>query len=125
MATSAGVVGLLAFAVMWLVIVVVLWRVDPAFGTLALAVALSRIVQAQFDLFWVAAQVSIPFAIAGICLGAMARGCAARAAADRRATRITQRRRKHRTCGPVEVAVALPDRTLSARGIRWTCTLIE
>ncbi len=31
------------------------------------------LVQAQFDLFWVAAQVSIPFVIAGICLGAMAR----------------------------------------------------
>ena len=28
--------------------------------------------QAQFDLFWVAAQVSMPFVIAGICLGAMA-----------------------------------------------------
>jgi hypothetical protein len=58
---------------MWLVIVVVLWRVDALFGTLALAATLSRIVQAQFDLFWVAAQVSVPFAIAGICLGALAR----------------------------------------------------
>lgn len=71
--TSAGIVGLLAFGVMWLVIVVVLWRVDALFGTLALAATLSRIVQAQFDLFWVAAQVSVPFAIAGLCLGAMAR----------------------------------------------------
>ena len=73
-ATSAGVVGLLAFGVMWLVVILVLWRVDSLYGTLALAATLSRLVQAQFDLFWVAAQVSVPFAIAGICLGAMARG---------------------------------------------------
>lgn len=76
-ATSAGIVGLIGFAAMWLVIVVVLWRVDPLYGTLALAAVLSRLVQAQFDLFWVAAQVSVPFAIAGICLGAMARNAPA------------------------------------------------
>ncbi|BDZ54896.1 O-antigen ligase family protein [Agromyces marinus] len=70
---SAGVLGLAAFIVMWIGILLVLWHVDPRFGTLAVAVVLSRIVQAQFDLFWVAAQVSIPFVIAGICLGAMAR----------------------------------------------------
>lgn len=70
MLASAGVVGLLGFAVMWVGIVLVLWHVDPKYGTLALAVTLSRLVQGQFDLFWVAAQVSIPFVIAGICLGA-------------------------------------------------------
>jgi O-antigen ligase len=69
---SAGVVGLIGFVVMWVGVIVVLWRVDRRFGTLALAVTLSRIVQAQFDLFWVASQVSIPFIIAGICLGAQA-----------------------------------------------------
>lgn len=70
---SAGVVGLIGFIVMWIGIIVVLWRVDPRFGTLAVAVTFARIVQAQFDLFWTAATVSIPFVIAGICLGAMAR----------------------------------------------------
>ena len=70
---SAGVVGLIGFIVMWIGVLVVLWRVDPRFGTLAFAAVVSRIVAAQFDLFWVAAQVSIPFVIAGICLGAMAR----------------------------------------------------
>ncbi|MRX43683.1 O-antigen ligase family protein [Agromyces kandeliae] len=70
---SAGIVGLLAFAVMWIGILLVLWHIDPRFGTLAVAAVLSRLVQAQFDLFWVAAQVSIPFVIAGICLGAMDR----------------------------------------------------
>jgi len=69
---SAGIVGLAAFVVMWIGIVVVLWRVDPRFGMLALGSVLARITQAQFDLFWVAAQVSIPFFIAGVCLGAQA-----------------------------------------------------
>jgi hypothetical protein len=69
---SAGVVGLLGFTAMWIGFIVVLWRVDPRYGTLAIAAIGSRFVQAQFDLFWVAAQVSIPFVIAGICLGALA-----------------------------------------------------
>lgn len=68
--TSAGVVGLLAFGAMMIGGLVVLWRMDPVFGSLAFTVVLSRLVQSQFDLFWVAAQVSIPFVIAGICLGA-------------------------------------------------------
>jgi len=75
---STGIVGLLAFLVMWAGILIVLWRVDPVYGTLAFAVVLSRIVQAQFDLFWVAGQVSIPFVIAGVCLGIQARHAAAR-----------------------------------------------
>lgn len=70
---SSGLVGLVGFVVMWVGVLVVLWRVDPRFGTLALVVTLSRIVQGQFDLFWVAASVSIPFVIAGICLGAQAK----------------------------------------------------
>lgn len=69
---SAGIVGLIGFTVMWIGILVVLWRLDPLFGSLALGVVLTRIVQAQFDLFWVAGQTSIPFVIAGICLGAQA-----------------------------------------------------
>jgi len=72
MLASAGVIGLIGFLVMWIGVLVVLWRIDPRFGTLAVAVVLCRFVQAQFDLFWIAAQVSIPFVIAGICLGAMA-----------------------------------------------------
>ena len=89
-ATSAGIVGLLAFGAMWLVVIIVLWKVDPLYGTLALAATLSRIVQAQFDLFWVAAQVSVPFAIAGICLGAMERG--AQDSAERETTAIARAR---------------------------------
>ncbi|RPF26398.1 O-antigen ligase family protein [Georgenia muralis] len=69
---SAGVVGLVGFVVMVIGALVVLWRVDPTFGTLAFAVVLSRVVQSQFDIFWVAAQVSVPFVVAGVCLGAQA-----------------------------------------------------
>ncbi|WP_404443977.1 O-antigen ligase family protein [Microbacterium marinum] len=72
-AASSGLVGLTGFVVMWVGFIIVLWRMDPRFGSLALAVVGSRIVQAQFDLFWVAGQVSIPFVIAGICVGAAAR----------------------------------------------------
>jgi hypothetical protein len=69
---SAGVVGLLAFIAMWVAMIVVLWRMDPLYGALALTAVVSRLVQGQFDLFWVSAQVSIPFVIAGICVGAKA-----------------------------------------------------
>ncbi|MDR2999347.1 MAG: O-antigen ligase family protein [Microbacterium sp.] len=69
---STGIVGLLGFIIMWVGFLVVLWRMHPQFGLLALGMVLSRIVQAQFDLFWVASQVSVPFFIAGICLGAQA-----------------------------------------------------
>lgn len=71
-ATSAGIVGLIGFVAMWVGILIVLWRIDPAYGTLAFAITLSRIIQAQFDLFWVAVQVSIPFVVAGLCVGALA-----------------------------------------------------
>jgi hypothetical protein len=69
---SAGLVGLIAFIAMWVGMIVVLWRMDPVYGALALTAVVSRLVQGQFDLFWVSAQVSIPFVIAGICVGAKA-----------------------------------------------------
>lgn len=84
---SAGLVGLAGFLVMIVGMLVVLWRVDPAFGILAFAVVLSRVVQAQFDLFWVAGAVSVPFVIAGVCVGAMARSADAR---DDEAAMITR-----------------------------------
>lgn len=68
--SSTGTVGLAAFLIMFAAILAVLWRLDVRFGTLAFVAVLMRFVQGQFDLFWVAAQVSIPFVIAGICLGA-------------------------------------------------------
>lgn len=70
---STGLLGLAGFGIMWIGFLIVLWKLwgaDARFGALAFAVVFSRIVQAQFDLFWVAAQVSIPFVIAGLLLGA-------------------------------------------------------
>jgi len=66
---SAGVVGLLGFLALVVGTVVILWRVDPVYGTVAVAVVLSRLVQSQLDLFWVAVQTSVPFVVAGVALG--------------------------------------------------------
>jgi polysaccharide biosynthesis protein PslJ len=67
--STAGLVGLAAFVVLMVGSLVVLWKVQPLYGTLAFTVLLSRFVQAQFDLFWVAAQVSVPFLVVGLCIG--------------------------------------------------------
>lgn len=67
--TSAGVVGLVAFLVLMLGALAVAWRMDPTYGSVAVAVIVGRLVQAQFDLFWVAVQASVPFVILGMCLG--------------------------------------------------------
>ncbi|MFC8597477.1 O-antigen ligase family protein [Isoptericola sp. NPDC057191] len=68
--SSAGVVGLVGFLLLFLGGVVVLWRLDPRYGTTAVAVLLVRFTQGQFDLFWVSVQVTLPFVVAGVCLGA-------------------------------------------------------
>lgn len=72
MLASAGVIGLTGFLILFGASLVVLWRVDPRFGTLAFAMVLMRFVQGQFDLFWVSVQASVPFLIVGVCLGAHA-----------------------------------------------------
>lgn len=68
--TSAGVVGLAAFLVLMFVALRTAWRLDPTYGTLAVAVLVARLVQGQFDLFWAAVQGSLPFVVLGLCLGA-------------------------------------------------------
>lgn len=70
--SSAGIFGLTGFLLLFLGALAVLWRLDRRFGTLAFTILLTRFVQGQFDLFWVAVQVSVPFAIVGVCLGAEA-----------------------------------------------------
>ena len=69
--STAGLLGLAAFLLLMVGSLVVLWKVQPLYGTLAFTILLSRFVQAQFDLFWVAAQVSIPFLVVGLCIGQM------------------------------------------------------
>ncbi len=68
--TSAGLVGLVGFLVLVIGAVVVLRRVPSRYGTLALAIVVARLVQGQLDVFWVTAQGSIPWLLAGMCLGA-------------------------------------------------------
>jgi O-antigen ligase len=68
--TSAGVLGLAAFLVLMYVALRSAWRLDPTYGTLAVAVLVARLVQGQFDLFWAAVQGSLPFVVLGLCLGA-------------------------------------------------------
>lgn len=71
--TSSGIIGLIAFLILITGSLTILWRLPSEYGTLAALVVLSRFVQGQFDLFWTAVQVSVPFVIVGICLGELAR----------------------------------------------------
>ncbi len=68
--TSAGLVGLVGFLALLIGSVMILRRVPRRYGTLALAVVVARLVQGQLDVFWVTAQGSIPWLLAGLCLGA-------------------------------------------------------
>lgn len=71
--TSAGVIGLAAFGLHWLISWRAVRRLSPEFGILAAGVLVVRLVQSQFDLYWVSVQASVPFLIVGICVGAAAR----------------------------------------------------
>ncbi|MGO0575727.1 O-antigen ligase family protein [Ornithinimicrobium panacihumi] len=66
---STGLVGLAGFLVLWVVLLRRTWQLSPTVGTVALALVLARLAQAQFDLFWVSISVSVPFLIVGVCLG--------------------------------------------------------
>ncbi|WP_157803751.1 O-antigen ligase family protein [Luteimicrobium subarcticum] len=70
--SSTGVVGLTGFVVLAIGGLWVLWKVRADFGTVAFTVVLMRLVQGQLDLFWVAVSVSVPYLIAGVCVGAAA-----------------------------------------------------
>jgi polysaccharide biosynthesis protein PslJ len=72
MLTSAGVLGVLAFLILMIGALVVLWKLPAEFGTLAFALLLMRLVQGQLDIFWVTAQGSFPWIFAGLALGVMA-----------------------------------------------------
>ena len=70
--TSSGVVGLAAFIVLMVGVWVIARRLDPRFGLVAELVIVARFVQSQLDLYWVSVQVTIPFLVLGVCLGAAA-----------------------------------------------------
>ncbi|RYV50763.1 O-antigen ligase family protein [Pengzhenrongella frigida] len=107
--SSAGAVGLLGFLILMIGALVVLWRVDPRYGTLAFAILTLRLVQGQLDLFWVAVQVSVPFLVVGVCLGAQAFDSARAQAAEAVGTRglvPVPARRPRRTDATFDPAVA-------------------
>ncbi len=72
MLTSAGILGLLGLITLFVGSVSVLRAIPRRLGTLALAILLMRFVQGQLDIFWVAAQGSLPWMIAGLVLGVAA-----------------------------------------------------
>jgi hypothetical protein len=71
--STSGLVGLIGFCVLMGGTLLVLWRMEIKYGLLCTVMILSRLVQGQLDLFWVAVQTSVPFLIVGICLGAHGR----------------------------------------------------
>ena len=93
MLTTAGLLGIVTFLVLMVGTLVILWRVQPLYGTLAFTVVLARFVQSHFDLFWVTAQVSIPFLIAGLSLGQLVHdtGDESEDAVSRELERVTTR----------------------------------
>lgn len=70
--TTAGVVGLVGFLLLMGGSLRISARLDPVFGTLALAIVLNRFIQGQLDLFWTSVGGSLPFVVMGICFGAQA-----------------------------------------------------
>lgn len=113
--TSAGILGLIAFLITVAGFIFVLARMDPRYGTLAAAVVIARIVQAQFDLFWVAAQASAPFLIAGVCVGALARERAGSLAPGKR-----EQLPGSNTLGGIPTPPAGPRRSSSAKPAEQT-----
>jgi polysaccharide biosynthesis protein PslJ len=77
--TTVGVFGLIGFMALFGVGAWYLWRMDPVYGTVGVAVVATRFTQAQFDLYWVAGQASLLWIVAGICYGVQALDRARRA----------------------------------------------
>lgn len=73
MLSSAGVVGVVGFLALMVGALAILWKVPRPIGTLAVAILLTRFIQGELDLFWVGAQGALPWMVAGLVLGAVAR----------------------------------------------------
>ncbi|HEY2642586.1 MAG TPA: O-antigen ligase family protein [Galbitalea sp.] len=73
MLTSAGIVGLVGFLLLFGVAAWLLSKMNPVYGTVAFAVIATRFTQTQFDLYWVAGQASVLWIVAGISYGVMER----------------------------------------------------
>lgn len=71
--TTVGLFGLIGFLAMFGGAIWILAKMNPVYGTVALAVVVGRFAQMQFDIYWVAGHASILWLIAGICYGVQAR----------------------------------------------------
>ena len=86
--TSVGIIGLVGFLIMMLGTLYVAWRMPVRYGTTVVAVFAARLAQSQLDLFWVSIQASLPFVIAGLCLGAAAHATPPHLKRSRRRSRL-------------------------------------
>lgn len=115
--SSVGVVGLAAFLLMFVIAVIALWRMNPVYGTVGVAVVLARFTQAQFDLYWVAGQASLLWIVAGMCYGAQERDRAS--GIEAMPPVVRGRRRVHRVRASRSPAAAgtspAPRRTVATR----------
>jgi len=73
MLVTGGIIGLIGFLILVFGSLRLLWRLPAAAGTLAFAVVLARVVDGQFDIFWVSASGSLPWIIAGMGLAGASR----------------------------------------------------
>ncbi len=72
MLSSAGVVGLIAWIVLVLGGLWILFTMEPRYGNLPAAILFARVVQGQLDLYWLAGLSALPWMIAGLAIGVKA-----------------------------------------------------
>jgi len=82
MLTSAGMIGLAAFLYLQGRTLLELWLLPRRFAVLAFTAVLVRLVEGQFDIFWVTASSAIPLLLAGLALGEHSRSPTMRAVAS-------------------------------------------
>ncbi|WP_169795321.1 O-antigen ligase family protein [Kribbia dieselivorans] len=73
MLTTAGLVGLAGFVLLFGGSLLVAWQMPKGIGSIAVAVLVARIAQTQFDLYWSSVGASVPFFILALCIGMVAK----------------------------------------------------
>lgn len=71
--STVGWFGLAGFIAMFTIALLSMRALPREYATIAVAVIITRLVQSQFDLFWVAGQGAALWLVAGACVGAWAR----------------------------------------------------
>jgi O-antigen ligase len=72
MLSSGGIVGLLGFVILCGGALWVIFKLDPKYGNLALAVVVARFTQGELDIYWVAGQASFLWLVTGLMYGLQA-----------------------------------------------------